>query len=141
MTETEVRDYLRSHFYATQKIKALELEKQQLRLDAQGGAVSYEGTGSSPAKDNLTELRLMKLADKETAIDQEIERLTQRKDNVRQFIASLHDDDLESVLIFRYILYCTEEKAAEKLSYAPRTVQEKVKKAVRKLSEKCVEMC
>ena len=135
MTETEVRDYLKSHFYATQKIKALESEKFQLRLDAQGGAISFEGTGSAPVKDNITELRLMKLADKEATIDQEIQRLTLHKDKVRQFIADLHDDDLESVLIFRYILYCTEEQAAEKLNYAPRTVQEKVKKAIKKLSE------
>lgn len=135
MTETEVRDYLRSHFYATQKIKALESEKFQLRLDAQGGAVSFEGTGSAPVKDNTTELRLMKLVDKEKAIDEEIERLTAHKDAVRKSIADLHDNDLESVLIFRYILYCTEEQAAEKLNYAPRTVQEKVKKAIKKLSE------
>ncbi len=138
MTETEVRDYLKSHFYATQKIKALESERHQLRLDAQGGAVSFEGTVSAPVKDNITELRLMKLADKEATIDQEIQRLALHKDKVRQFIADLHDDDLESVLIFRYILYFTEEQAAEKLHYAPRTVQEKIRKAIRKLS---VKMC
>ncbi|MBQ8960580.1 MAG: hypothetical protein IJ071_05115 [Ruminococcus sp.] len=136
MTKAEVRDLLRSHLYATQKIKALEEEKHQLRLDAQGGAISFDGTGPSPVKDNTAEIRLMKLADKENAIDQEIQRLTAHKDKVRQFIADLHDDGLESVLIFRYILYCSEEQTAEKLHYAPRTIQEKIRRAVRKLCEK-----
>ena len=63
-------------------------------------------------------------------------RLLQRE--IRERIASLHNNDLESVLIYRYIAYRTEEEAAEELNYSKRTVQEKIKWAIKKL---CAKMC
>lgn len=137
MTETEMRNYLEGHFYASKKIKALEAERKQLRMSAQGGAISFEGNNTT-GKSNATERNLMRLADEEKEIDEQIVRLRQKQRDIRQLISSLNDDDLEAVLIFRYIVHNTEEQTAEKLNYAPRTVQEKIKKAVSKL---CVKMC
>lgn len=137
MTETEMRNYLEGHFYASKKIKALEAERRQLRINAQGGAISFEGNNTT-GKSNATERNLMRLADEEKEIDEQIVRLRQKQRDIRQLISSLNDDDLEAVLIFRYIVHNTEEQTAEKLNYAPRTVQEKIKKAVSKL---CVKMC
>lgn len=137
MTETEMRNYLEGHFYASKKIKALEAERRQLRMNAQGGAVSFEGNYTA-TKQNATESNLVRLADEEKEIDEQIVRLRQKQRDIRQLISSLNDDDLEAVLIFRYIVHNTEEQTAEKLNYAPRTVQEKIKKAVSKL---CVKMC
>lgn len=137
MTETEMRNYLEGHFYASKKIKALEAERRQLRMNAQGGAISFEGNNTT-GKSNATERNLMHLADEEKEIDEQIVRLRQKQRDIRQLISSLNDDDLEAVLIFRYIVHNTEEQTAEKLNYAPRTVQEKIKKAVSKL---CVKMC
>lgn len=137
MTETEMRNYLEGHFYASKKIKALEAERRQLRMNAQGGAISFEGNNTT-GKSNATERNLMCLADEEKEIDEQIVRLRQKQRDIRQLISSLNDDDLEAVLIFRYIVHNTEEQTAEKLNYAPRTVQEKIKKAVSKL---CVKMC
>lgn len=137
MTETEMRNYLEGHFYASKKIKALEAERRQLRSNAQGGAISFEGNNTS-SKSNGTESNLMRLADEEKEIDAEIKRLKAKQRDIRQLISRLDDDDLEAVLIFRYIVHNTEEQTAEKLNYAPRTVQEKIKKAVSKL---CVKMC
>ncbi len=137
MTETEMRNYLEGHFYASKKIKALEAERKQLRMNAQGGAISFEGNNTT-GKSNATERNLMRLADEEKEIDEQIVRLRQKQRDIRQLISSLNDDDLEAVLIFRYIVHNTEEQTAEKLNYAPRTVQEKIKKAVSKL---CVKMC
>ena len=137
MTETEMRNYLEGHFYASKKIKALEAERRQLRMNAQGGAISFEGNNTT-GKPNATERNLMRLADEEKEIDEQIVRLRQKQRDIRQLISSLNDDDLEAVLIFRYIVHNTEEQTAEKLNYAPRTVQEKIKKAVSKL---CVKMC
>lgn len=137
MTETEMRNYLEGHFYASKKIKALEAERRQLRMNAQGGAISFEGNNAS-SKSNGTESNLMRLADEEKEIDEQIVKLRQKQREIRQLINSLNDDDLEAVLIFRYIVHNTEEQTAEKLNYAPRTVQEKIKKAVSKL---CVKMC
>lgn len=109
MTETEMREYLEGHFYASKKIKALQAEKNKLS--------------------STTEI---------SDIESEIISLRDKQRTIRELISSLHDDDLEAVLIFRYIVHNTEEQTAEKLNYAPRTVQEKIKKAVKKL---CAKMC
>ena len=137
MTENEMRDYLERHFYASKKIKALKLEREQLRLNAMGGAVSYESNNTT-TKENGTERKLMRLADDEKEIDNQIEELEQLQRDIRELIASLHDDDLEAVLIYRYILHHKEREAAEELNYAVRTVQEKIKKAISNL---CAKMC
>lgn len=137
MTEVQMRNYLEGHFYASKKIKALEEERRQLRISAQGGAVSYEGNYTT-TKANASECTLVRLADEEKKIDDEIVRLRNKQREIRQLISSLDDDDLEAVLIFRYVVHNTEEQTAEKMNYAPRTVQEKMKKAIRKL---CVKMC
>lgn len=103
MTEQEIKKFLKSHFYATQKIKALTEEAELLSED------------------------------KKKTIEIEIAELKEQQERVRKAIAELHDNDFESVLIYRYVLYNTEEQTADKLHYAPRTVQEKVKKAIKKI--------
>lgn len=103
MTEQEIKKFLKSHFYATQKIKALTEEAELLPENQRND------------------------------IDLEIVELKKHQERVRQVIAELHDNDFESVLIYRYVLYNTEEQTADKLHYAPRTVQEKVKKAIKKI--------
>ena len=137
MTENEMREYLESHFYASKKIKALEAERMQLRMDATGGATSFEGNNTT-TKENGTERKLMRLADEEQKLDIQIAELRRLQGEVRESIASLEDNDLESVLIYRYIAYHTEEETAAGLNYAQRTVQEKIKKAIKKL---CAKMC
>lgn len=135
MTETEMRNYLEGHFYASKKIKALEAERRQLRMNAQGGAISFEGNNAS-SKSNGTESNLMRLADEEKEIDEQIVKLKKEQKKVRQLIAELHDNDLEAVLIYRYILHHTIEESAEQLNYHPNTVKEKIKRAVTKLCTK-----
>lgn len=115
MNEQEIKNFLKSHFYAAQKIKALTEEAELLPEE------------------------------KRNAIEEEIAKLKEQQEQVRRVIADLNDNDLESVLIYRYVLYNTEEQTADKLHYAPRTVQEKVKKAIRKICcnypKSCAEMC
>lgn len=137
MTDTEMRDYLEKHFYASKKIKALESERTQLRLNATGSAIIRDGNYAT-TKENGTERKLISLADREKELDDEIVELKSLQQSIRQLIDSLQDDDLESVLIFRYISYHTEKQTAAELNYAVRTVQEKTKKAIRKL---CAKMC
>lgn len=132
MTKTEMRNYLEGHFYASKKIKALEAERRQLRMNAQGGAVSFEGNYTA-TKQNATENNLVRLADEEKEIDEEIFKLHEEQRKVRQLIAELHDNDLEAVLIYRYILHKTIEETAVKLNYAERTVKVKQNKAIEKL--------
>ncbi|MBP5362259.1 MAG: sigma-70 family RNA polymerase sigma factor [Ruminococcus sp.] len=135
MTEIEMRNYLEGHFYASKKIKALEAERRQLRLNAQGCSVGYEGSYAS-TKQNGTERNLISLADEEKNIDEQIVKLRAEQKKVRQLIGELHDNDLEAVLIFRYILHHSIEESAEQLNYHPNTVKEKIKRAVEKLCTK-----
>lgn len=135
MTEVQMRNYLEGHFYASKKIKALEEERRQLRINAQGGAVSYEGNYTT-TKQNASERNLVCLADEEKRIDDEVIRLREEQQKVRKLIAQLHDNDLEAVLIYRYILHHTIEDAAEELNYHPNTVKEKIKRAIGKLCTK-----
>ncbi|MBR3422682.1 MAG: hypothetical protein IKG98_11585 [Ruminococcus sp.] len=137
MTEQEMREYLESHFYASKMVKALEAEKEQLRIDAQGCEISYKDNFGG-SNENITELKYTNLADEEARIDGEIRQLKKKQHEIRHLITLLDDDDLESVLIYRYIAYHTEAETAVGLNYAPRTVQEKIKKAIRKL---CAKMC
>lgn len=138
MNELEVRYWLNRAFYADKKAKALEALAEQLRERAQG--LSHCGDGNDKGRNdsakNGTENALMKLAE----IEEKIIRLRVECANVMsetlEAIWSLHDDDLEAVLINRYILYYTIEQTAEIMNYHPNTVKGKVKKAVQKLCTK-----
>ena len=133
VTEHEVKKYLKSHFYAEKKIQALLAEQQKLRADALGCGVNYENIGKTGSRDNGTEKKLMKLADEEEKIDCQIKALKAEQDKVRESISLLNDSDLESVLIYRYILYNSKDKTARLLNYASRSVAYKQSKAIKKL--------
>lgn len=134
MTEKEMCKYLESHFYAEKKIKALETECNQLRLDAQGITSPMNGIPSATMR-NSAERRLLELADKESELITQIESLREEQKKVRNLITKLKDNDLEAVLIYRFILHNTTEKTAELMNYSPETVKRKQKTATKKLTQ------
>ena len=139
MTELELKHWLNRAFYADKKAKALDALAQQCRERAQGLTVNWEcnATGKSDGAQNGTENALMKLADIERkALDLRLECANILSETLAA-IWKLEDDDLEAVLINRYVLYYTIEQTAEIMNYAPRTVRKKQKQAVEKL---CLKM-
>ena len=138
MNELNMRHWLNRAFYADKKAKALEALAEQCRERAQGLSINWEGndTGKSDGAENGTENALMRL----TEIEERIIKLRVECANIMsetlEAIWSLHDDDLEAVLINRYILYYTIEQTAEIMNYNPNTVKGKVKKAIQKLCTK-----
>ncbi len=139
MTELELKHWLNRAFYADKKAKTLDALAQQCRERAQGLTVNWEcnDTGKSDSAQNGTENALMKLADIERkALDLRLECANILSETLAA-IWKLEDDDLEAVLINRYVLYYTIEQTAEIMNYAPRTVRKKQKKAVEKL---CLKM-
>lgn len=139
MTELELKHWLNRAFYADKKAKALDALAQQCRERAQGLTVNWEcnDTGKSDSAQNGTESALMKLADIERkALDLRLECANILSETLTA-IWKLEDDDLEAVLINRYVLYYTIEQTAEIMNYAPRTVRKKQKQAVEKL---CLKM-
>lgn len=136
--ELEMRQWLNRAFYADKKARALEALAQQCRERAQGFSASLEcnDKGKSDGAENGTENALMRLVE----IEEKIIKLRVECANIitETIVAiwSLHDDDLEAVLINRYILYYTIEQTAEIMHYHPNTVKGKVKKAIQKLCTK-----
>ncbi len=135
MTENEIKAWLNRAFYADKKVKAVEMLVQQCRERAQGLSVCYEcnDKGKSTVSQNGTENALIKLADMERKLQRQIYELIGTADEVSNAIALLDDDDLETVLIHRYILFHTVEETAEIMHYSPRTIRVKQKKAIEKL--------
>lgn len=135
MDELELRHWLNRAFYANKKAKALEALAEQCRERAQGLSMCSDSNdkGKSDGAENGTENALMRLAE----IEERIIKLRVECANIMsetlEAIWSLHDDDLEAVLINRYILYYTIEQTAEIMHYAPRTVRKKQKQAIEKL--------
>ena len=112
---------------------------RQCRERAEGLSRCSEGNdkGRSDSTENGTENALMKLAEMERKADEQKAEAVNVSAEIQGTISKLHDDDLEAVLIHRYILFHTIEQTAEMMNYHPNTVKSKVKKAVQKL---CTEM-
>lgn len=111
MSKEDLRKFLESHFHIEKKITALEQEVGKLHCSC------YD------------------TADDEAEILEEIENLRAKQKAVRLAISKLENPDLEAVMIMRYINHYTESETADALHYAHRTVQEKVRKGIKKLSE------
>lgn len=137
--ELETRHWLNRAFYADKKAKALDMLVRQCRERAEGLSRCSEGNdkGRSDSTENGTENALMKLAEMERKADEQKAEAVNVSAEIQGTISKLHDDDLEAVLIHRYILFHTIEQTAEIMNYHPNTVKSKVKKAVQKL---CTEM-
>ena len=136
--EIEMRAWLNRALYAEKKAKALEKLSEQCKERAQGLSVNWEQNdkGKSDGSVNGTENALMRLAEineKAQILRVECADITAE---VLAKIETLHDDDLESVLICKYVNFLTLEKTAELLHYHPNTVKQKIKKAIEKLCTK-----
>ncbi len=133
--QNEIRDWLNRAFYADKKVKVLEMLLKQCRERAEGAAVCYEGNdkGKSSGSENSTENVLIKLVDTEHKLQQQITGLASISGEIFDAISKINDDDLETVLIHRFLLFHTVEETAEIMNYSPRTVRDKQKKAIEKL--------
>lgn len=135
MNEFDMRYWLNRAFYADKKIKALDALIERHRERAQGLSVCSEGNdkGKSDSTKNGTENALLKLAELEEKADAQRTQAVKELEKVQTAISMLNDNDLETVLIHRYLLFETIEETAESMHYAPRTVRKKQKQAIDKL--------
>ncbi len=137
--QLEVKHWLNRAFYADKKAKALEMLLRQCRERAEGVSVCHEGNdkGKCSGSKNSTEDAFITLADIESKAKAQKAKAVGIISEVQDAIALLCDDDLESVLIHRYILFHTIEETAEIMNYDPRTVRRKQSEAIEKLVLKC----
>ena len=134
--ELQLRHWLNRAFYADKKVRALEMLAEQCRERAQGLSRSVEGNDvpghSTPG--NGTENALMKLAEMEERVQRQMKDAVYASSEIQLVISTLHDEDLETVLIHRYLLFETIEQVANSIGYDPRTVKRKIRRAIEKLS-------
>ncbi len=143
MTEQELdlKHWLNRAFYADKEAKALDMLVEQCRERATGlvRAPEGNGTGKSSTAKNGTESALMQLAEaEEKALAQRMEAIRISAE-IQNRISSLHDDELEAILIHRYLLFETIEQTAEKMNYGTTTIKRKIKCAIEKLSQNGLE--
>jgi DNA-directed RNA polymerase specialized sigma24 family protein len=134
--QTEVKNWLSRAMYADNKINALNLLIQQAKQRAEGlsGHSGYEDTAKKSSRENSTENALIKLADMELKFENQKNELLTVADEIAEAISQLHDDDLETVLIHRYLLFHSTEQTAELMNYSCATVKRKTNKAIEKMS-------
>lgn len=138
MTEQELdlKHWLNRAFYADKKAKALDMLVAQCRERATGLVRASEGNdaGRSGTTKNGTENALVQLAEIEEKATAQKAEAVRVSAEIQDAIAKLNDDDLEAVLIHRYLLFETIEQTAESMKYDPRTIRRKTKQAIEKLS-------
>ena len=132
-----MKAFLNRAFYADKKIAALNMLIAKTRERAQGLSRSSDGNlkGKSDSNNNSTESALLRLAELEQQAEVQRVYAADVLLEIQQKIALLKDDDFETVLTHRYLLYNTIEQTAELMNYAPRTVRQKQKQAIEKLCQ------
>ena len=139
--EIKVRNWLNRAFYADKKIKALDMLLRASVMHAEGlsRVQQYNYTGKSDTRLNGTQDAFMKLADIEHKYSKQKHELENIFVEISEAISLLHDNELETILIHRYLLFHTIEQTAELMHYSPETVRRKTNKAIRKLWVKLLE--
>lgn len=141
MTNDEIRKWLGRAFRADKKAQALSKLIQQRREGATGLVRASEGNdkGKSSTSKNGTENALMQLCELEEKLNECMVESDKVSNEIFEAIISLHDDDLEAVLINRYLNFMTIEKAAEFMGYDESTVKRKVNQAIEKMRQNDLE--
>ena len=139
--EIKVKNWLNRAFYADKKIKALDMLLKASKMHAEGldGVRQYNYTGKSDTRLNGTENAFLKLSDIERKYNEQKQELIKTFNEISENIRLLNDNELETILIHRYLLFHTIEQTAEFLNYSPETVRRKTNKAIEKLCEKLLE--
>lgn len=130
--EKDVTNYLNSAYYLDAKITAL----RKLKEDSKEIQVTrYENIGcNNSSNENHSEIQMARIADTSLRIDEELKRLSQLKNEIFDIICNLNDDELETVLIYRFLQFMTIEQIADEMHYSTKTVTRKLHKAIEKMS-------
>lgn len=133
MTE-EYKDkvnYLNQARHLRKKIQALKNLKQDNKMLS---GMSYENTGTKNCNNyNNTECKMFRIVDMSIKIDEEIQRLERLTDEIFTVICNLDDDELETILIYRFLQFMTIGNIAKEMHYDEKTVSRKLHKAIEKI--------
>lgn len=123
--------WLNRAFYAEKLAKAyLEKCEREKSLAQRLSRTFSESSGSSG---NSTENALIRLAVTERQTQEKLRELVCIREEITEAIQRIEDNDLQAVLVWRYLNYFTFEQTAEKMHYSIPTIKRKHKKALEKL--------
>lgn len=127
--------WLNRAFYAEKKVKALESIRRRDRERTQQITASYEDNdkGKSDGRKNGVEEALMVLVESDEKYDNALHDYSVLRREIETAIESLHDDELETIFMYRYLDYKTMEQIAELMNYSKISIQRKHKKGIEKL--------
>lgn len=127
--------WLNRAFYAEKKVKALESIRKRDRERTQQITANYEGNdkGKSDGRKNGVEEALMMLAESNEKYDNALHDYSVLRREIESAIENLHDDELETIFMYRYLDYKTMEQIAELMNYSKISIQRKHKKGIEKM--------
>lgn len=124
-------NYLNQARHLQKKIQALKNLKQDNKMLS---GMSYENTGAKNCNNsNSVECKMFRIADMSLKIDEEIQRLERLTDEIFTVICNLDDDELETILIYRFLQFMTIGNIAKEMHYDEKTVSRKLHKAIEKI--------
>lgn len=134
--EIKTKNWLKRVYNTYREAESLETLLTASRMHAEGldRSDKYNLTGKSDTRLNGTENAFIKLADTERKYNRQMQELMKVTEEVADAIELLDDNELEAVLIHRYLYFHTIEQTAELMNYSPKTVKRKQKKAIQKLT-------
>ena len=133
--------WLNRALYAEKKVKALESIRKRDRERTQQITANYEGKdkGKSDGRKNGVEEALTMLAESDEKYDNALHDYSMLRREIETAIESLHDDELETIFMYRYLDYKTMEQIAEIMNYYARTIRRKDHSGIEKLSGNVLE--
>lgn len=133
--QSETMSYLNQASCLNKRINALITEKQANISLATRCTANYDNTGgSNPNRNNGIETLLVRIAEQEREITEEIDKLVDARAEISKVIKTVGNMDQRTILGYRYLCYKSMGWIAEVTHCDKRTVQRKHKKAISKLS-------
>lgn len=130
----DVKEFLSQHKLIDDSINAKLEEIKELR--ALATKMSPSLSGESHSKGTISDRvgrTVAKIADLESEVNDEIDRLVELKTEIRAMVSSLGDVLLRNLLERRYILGMGWEKIAEEMGYTPRHITRLHNQAIARL--------
>lgn len=129
------KEYLQQAYIIDRKIK-LDTEKLEAARSAlYGKTVRYDRDGSKPVPHgNGTENAVLRVLELEERIDKEIDRLTEKRQEIEQAVNAVPDEVQREVLTRRYLLYQKWEVIAREMGYTKRRIFQLQGEALKNIS-------
>lgn len=136
MNEHEVKKWLERFRNAYRNVRHTETLLKTVRMHAERfhGSGEYNYTARPCTRLNGTENVFIRLADIESRYERQKKELENISSEILKAVALLDDNELETVLINRYLLLNTIEQTAELMNYSPETIKRRQRKAIEKLT-------